>query len=93
MRTPSAARDPRCLWPNLRPGDWVWFNGTRRLLVDLGRRVVTFYKIGHSWTDPNPRATYDVYAVKRAGGLRLARHGGIASRARARWANGWTKHA
>ena len=58
-----------------RGGDTVIFNGKRRFVTDIGKYCISFVKIGTSWTDPNPNATYDRYAVRRAGGLILVKIG------------------
>lgn len=55
------------------PGDYVSWNGSRRLVVTLSYRTIAFLKTGHSWTDPdNPSAFYDNYERNRLdAGLRL----------------------
>lgn len=50
----------------LKPGDIIMRNNSRRTLrlVIANGRCVALAKIGHSWTDPNPGAWYDAWAIR-----------------------------
>lgn len=58
----------------LRPGEFVRTIKTRTLRLVLSEAMPTRYggwtgislmKIGHSWTDPNPIASYDAWAAQQ----------------------------
>jgi hypothetical protein len=53
-------------YARLRPGDVIRaLRGSRRLrvVVHAGARVLSLRKVGRSWTDPHPVATYTVYDI------------------------------
>lgn len=77
------------------PGDYVLWNGTERLVVNVGRHLIGFLKIASSWTSPdNPVAWWDCYDRNTLdGGLRVLRFGSRHSIALARWHRDWQERS